>query len=96
MEVQSRPFSFNFISFLNLKKNAKIIIGPHGAGFAYLAFCKKDTKVIEIKPLDHPNKVYETICKINKLKYRLIKLKKIKNKKTGDMFLNKQIINKHI
>ena len=57
---------------------------------------KKNTKVIEIKPLDHPNKVYEKICKINKLKYKLIKLKKIKNKKNGDMFLNKKIINKYI
>ena len=87
---------YSFKEQVSYFKNAKIIIGPHGAGFANLAFCKKNTKVIEIKPSDHPNKVYETICKINKLKYRLIKLKKIKNKKTGDMFLNKKIINKHI
>ena len=87
---------YSFKKQISYFKNAKIIIGPHGAGFANLTFCKKNTKVIEIKPLDHPNKVYETICKINKLKYKLIKLKKIKNNKTGDMFLNKKIINKYI
>ena len=81
------------ISYFN---KAKVIIGPHGAGFANLTFCKQNTKVIEIKPLDHPNKVYERICKINKLKYKLIKLKKIKNNKNGDMFLNKEILIKHI
>ncbi len=87
---------YSFKKQINYFKNAKVIIGPHGAGFANLAFCKKNTKVIEIKPLDHPNKVYEKICKINKLKYKLIKLKKIRNKKTGDMYLNKKNLNKYI
>ncbi|MDC3099641.1 glycosyltransferase family 61 protein [Candidatus Pelagibacter sp.] len=87
---------FNFKKQISYFENAKVIIGPHGAGFANLTFCKKNTEVIEIKPLDHPNKVYKRICKINKLKYKLIKLKKIKNNKTGDMFLNKKILNKYI
>ena len=48
---------------------------------------KKKTKVIEIKPHDHPNKVYERISKINKLNYKLLKLKKIKNNINGDMLI---------
>ena len=87
---------YSFRDQISYFKNAKIIVGPHGAGFANLAFCKKNTKVIEIKPLNHPNKVYEKICKINKLKYKLIKLRKSKNKKRGDMFLNKKILNNYI
>ena len=87
---------FNFKKQISYFENAKVIIGPHGAGFANLTFCKKNTEVVEIKPSNHPNKVYKRICKINKLKYKLIKLKKIKNNKTGDMFLNKKILNKYI
>ena len=43
--------------------------------------------MIEIKPNDHPNKVYERISKINKLNYKLLKLKKIKNNINGDMLI---------
>ena len=87
---------YSFKKQISYFKKAKVIIGPHGAGFANLTFCEQNTKVIEIKPLDHPNKIYERICKINKLKYKLIKLKKIKNNKNGDMFLNKEMLIKHI
>ena len=91
-----RLSKFSFNRQINIFKNAKTVIGPHGAGFANLTFCKKKTKVIEIKPHDHPNKVYERLCKINKLKYRLIKLKKIKNKKIGDMYLKKELLKRYI
>lgn len=87
---------FNFKKQISIFNNAKIIIGPHGAGFANLVFCKKNTKVIELKPSNHPNKVYKRVCEINKLKYKLIKLKEIKTNKKGDMFLKKQIIEKHL
>ncbi len=87
-----RLTNFNFKKQIQIFKNAKLIIGPHGAGFANLIFCKKNTKIIEIKPGNHPNKVYETISKINKLNYNLIKLKPIKNNKKGDMFLKKEIL----
>ena len=80
----------------NIFRNAKMIIGPHGAGLANLVFCKKNTKVVEIKPRDHPNKVYERICDINKLRYNLIKLKHIRTSNKGDMFLKKEILNKYL
>ena len=88
--------NFDFKKQINFFRNAKIIIGPHGAGFANLVFCEKKTKIIEIKPNNHPNKVYETISKINNLNYNLIKLKHIKNNKEGDMFLKKEILGKFL
>ena len=81
---------------IRLHHKAKVIIGPHGAGFVNLVFCKKKTKIIEIKPVNHTNELYKKISKINDLKYKSIKLKKIKNNEKGDMFLRKEILDKHI
>ena len=91
-----RLSDFSFRKQVNLFSNAKIIIGPHGAGFANLIFCKKNTKVIELKPSNHPNSVYRRISGINKLKYKLIKLKYVKENTKGDMFLKKEILEKYI
>ena len=66
-----RLSKFNFKKQISIFNNAKIIIGPHGAGFANLAFCKKNTKVIELKPSNHPNKVYKRVCEINNLNTNL-------------------------
>jgi|TARA_B110000495_G_scaffold106429_1_gene91926 hypothetical protein len=38
-------------------------------------------------PDDHPNRVDETISKYKNLNFNLIKLKKIKENKNGDMLL---------
>ena len=72
-----------------LFSNAKIIIGAHGAAFANLAFCKKNTKIIEIKPKKNPNFVDQHISKIKKLNFNLIETDepKIQSEK-GDIFLN--------
>ena len=40
--------NLDFKEQINIFNNAEIIIGPHGAGFANLVFCKKNTKVIEL------------------------------------------------
>ena len=77
----------SFLNQITIFNNAKFIVGPHGAGFANLIFCKKNTKVLEIKPHNHPNKVYQRISNINNLNYKLLKLKKIKNHMYGDMIL---------
>ena len=77
----------SFLNQITIFNNAKFIVGPHGAGFANLIFCKKNTKVLEIKPHNHPNKVYQRISNINNLNYKLLKLKKVKNHMYGDMIL---------
>ena len=96
--LRSKGFKIVKLSRLSFKKqigifkSAKIIIGPHGAGFANLVFCKKNTMIFEVKPKNHPNKVYERISKINNLNYKLIKLNHIKNNNKGDMILKKEIL----
>lgn len=87
---------FNFKDQINIFNKAKVIIGPHGAGFVNLVFCKKKTKIIEIKPFNHTNELYKKISRINNLEYKSIKLKKIKNNKKGDIFLKKEILEKYI
>ncbi len=77
----------SFKKQVSIFKSCNYVIGPHGAGLANLIFCKRKTKVLEIKNIGHPNKVYQKISKINKLKHRFIMLKKIKNNKKGDMYL---------
>ena len=72
---------------ISIFKNCNLVVGPHGAGLANLIFCKKKTKVLEIKNIGHPNIGYQKISKYNKLKHRFIMLKKIENNKQGDMFL---------
>ena len=71
-----------------LFSNAKIIIGAHGAAFANLAFCKKKTKIVEIKPKKHPD-FFQHISKIKELDFNLIETDELKNKdEQGDIFLN--------
>ena len=86
----------SFLNQITIFNNAKFIVGPHGAGFANLIFCKKNTKILEIKPYNHPGKGYQRISNINKLNYKLLKLKKIKNHKYGDMILKIKELKKYI
>ena len=72
---------------ISIFKNCNYVIGPHGAGFANLIFCKRKTKVLEIQNIGHPNKGYQKISRYNKLKHKFIKLKKIENNEKGDMYL---------
>tara|TARA_A100001011_G_C14257429_1_gene820700 strand:+ start:143 stop:1240 length:1098 start_codon:yes stop_codon:yes gene_type:complete len=72
-----------------LFSNAKIIIGAHGAAFANLAFCKKNTKIIEIKPKNHPNFVDQHISEIKELNFNLIETDYFEDKeKKGDIFFD--------
>ena len=88
--------NFSFKKQIDIFSNSKFIVGPHGAGFSNLVFCRKNTRVIEIRPRNHPNKVYEIISKINKLNYNSIKITQIKNSNKGDMFLRKDILDKFL
>ena len=72
---------FKFVDQIALFNSAKVIVGNHGAGFANLVFCKKNTKIIEFvdKNTSQPIK---KISKDLNLKYFSIMGKRIgKNKK---------------
>ena len=79
----------SFFEQIYLFNNAKIIVGAHGAAFTNLAFCKPDTKIIEIRPSTQPNNNYKRISQISNLNYRLIKTKELdeNQKKYGDIYL---------
>ncbi len=71
-----------------LFNNAKVIIGAHGAAFANVAFCKKNTKILEIKPKKHPN-FFQHIFKNKELNFNLIEAEHFQDeKKRGDIFFN--------
>ena len=56
---------------MKLFYNAKNIVGLHGAGFANLIFCKKNTKVLELKSKT-TSKVIENLAKTNELNYEFL------------------------
>ena len=80
----------SFFEQIYLFNNAKIIIGAHGAAFTNLAFCKPNTKIIEIRPSTQSNNNYKRISQIGNLNYRLIKTKELdeNQKKFGDIYLS--------
>jgi len=88
--------SLSFVNQVYLFANAKIIIGPHGAGLTNLTFCKPKTKIIEIRPIYNQNSVYKTISKINNLNYNLIKTPKVKNNTKGDILIDLNMLKKII
>ena len=99
--LKSKGFSKYKVSQLSFKNqihlfhNAKIIIGPHGAAFANLVFCKPQTKVIEFKPFNHPTIVNKRISEINNLNYKLIETSNYKNQK-GDILIDLNMLKKII
>ena len=79
----------SFQEQVHLFSNAKVIIGAHGAAFANLAFCKKNTKIVEIKPKNHPNFVDQHISRIKELDFNLIETDHFEDKeKKGDIFFD--------
>lgn len=85
-----------FLEQVKLFNNAKIIIGAHGAAFTNLIFCRKNTKVIEIKPIDRPDN-YVVISKTHNLQYKQIITPLIQQKNNnGDIFLDIKKLSKFI
>ena len=89
--------NLSFFKQIYLFNNAKIIIGPHGAAFTNLIFCKKNTKIIEFIPKNHGSIKCLKISKLLQLKYKRIEIKRsLNNLKLGDMYINKAMIKKII
>ena len=83
----------NFFEEIYLFNNANHIFGAHGAGLANLVFCKKGTKVIEVRPINHPNNMYEKLSDINNLNYNLISTDIVKDHNyDGDILLDVNLL----
>ena len=86
-----RIYQLSKLSFsqqIKIFNGSKIIVGVHGAGLTNFIFCKKNTKILEIRNKPNPNEVYEKIGFFNSLKYRTLKIDEIKNNKFGDMIID--------
>ena len=94
--VKYKVGQLNFQKQIHLFKNAKIIIGPHGAAFANLIFCNPKTKIIEIKPKNRENYVNKKISQYLDLDYSLIETPTIKDSfnKKGDILVDLNDIKK--
>ena len=89
-----RLTEYSFKDQIAIFNNAKIIIGNHGAGFANLVFCKRNTKIIEF--IDkNTSKPIRKICKDLNLRYFSVLGKRI-NSDTEDQNNNLQISKKKL
>lgn len=61
--------NLSFIEQIALFNNAKIIIGPHGAAFSNLTFCKEKTKIIELFSDEFINPCFWELANRNNLDY---------------------------
>ena len=78
----------NFYEQIYLFNNAKVIVGPHGAGFANIVFCKPNTKVYEIITPSHSDlKAIPSLCAKRKLIYKKILSKKMKGPNIHSSFI---------
>ena len=70
----------NLFEQIYLFNSSKYIIGPHGAGFANLTFCKSSTKVYEILNANQSYRsAIQTVCKHLNLKHKKIIITKRNN-----------------
>ena len=70
------PEKYSFKEQVKIFSSAEIVIGLYGAAMMMLSFCKKNTKVLEIKPELGGNE-FKNISKLMKLKHKQINLKPI-------------------
>ena len=69
-----KPQNYSLLDQVKIFSNAKIIVGLYGAAMMMISFCKKNTKIIEIKPSKGGNE-FKNISIILKLRHRQINLK---------------------
>ena len=67
---------FDQISLFN---SAKLVLGLHGAGFANVIFCKKNTKIYEIlRRSELRRNAIKTISNLTGLRHKKVVIKKYK------------------
>tara|TARA_B100001063_G_C16683156_1_gene512915 strand:- start:40 stop:1161 length:1122 start_codon:yes stop_codon:yes gene_type:complete len=71
-----KPEEFSFLKQVQIFSNANFIIGMYGAAMMMISFCKKKTKILELKPLKGGNE-FKNISNLIGLKHKQINLKPI-------------------
>lgn len=93
-----KPEKCTFSEQVKIFSSAKQVVGLYGAAMMMLSFCKRNTKVLEIKPI-HGGNEFLNISKIRKLKHKQINLKpKIKSsiKQNGLLYCPIKVLQKYI
>ena len=67
----------DFLEQVYLFSNAETIVGPHGAAFSNIIFCKPKTNIIEVLPDTHNSKKCERLSNILNLNYNKILTPKV-------------------
>lgn len=80
---------------ISIFRNAKFIIGVHGAGMSNTVFCNNNVKIIEIIPSNRISTLVTSICMINKFDYYPFLLGDTKSKKKFT-FINLTYLNKFL
>ena len=78
----------DFSEQIHLFKNAKIIIGPHGAAFTNIIFSNPGLKIIELIPRTHSSIKCEKFSNLLNFNYTRVNLDLIENldkNEIGDM-----------
>tara|TARA_Y100001958_G_scaffold129865_1_gene98602 strand:- start:277 stop:1401 length:1125 start_codon:yes stop_codon:yes gene_type:complete len=71
-----KPEEYSFKDQVKIFSSTKFVIGLYGAAMMMLSFCKKNTRVLEIKPKLGGNE-FKNISKLKNLKHRQINLKPV-------------------
>ena len=69
-----KPEDYTLREQIKIFSSADYVVGLYGAAMMMLTFCKKKTKVIELKPLLAGNE-FKNISKLRKLIHRQINIK---------------------
>jgi len=81
-EVKKKNFEtirltdYNFLDQVSIFSQANEILGLHGAGFSNIIFCKKNTKILELRTIDAGD-MYKNLAKLSELNYNSISRKPI-------------------
>lgn len=81
---------------ISIFRNAKFIIGVHGAGMTNSVFCNKNVKIIEIIPSHRISTLVASICMINKFDYYPYLLGDSNSKKKSTNNINLKHLNKFL
>jgi hypothetical protein len=64
---------YDFQEKVDLYRSAEIIVAPHGAGLANIAFCSPDTQIIEIDGTDWSNPWFGDVARAMDLRYTSVR-----------------------
>ena len=66
------PDQLSWVEQVALFRNARIVVGPHGAGLSNLVFTEPGATVIELTNGNHYNRCFEWICHVSGHNYRMV------------------------